>query len=62
MSIRPPSLPPLRELPNRLLRSLDPAVRWLRRELDTARRDDLDAQFMATSRGGLYRHPDHTGR
>lgn len=39
---------------DRLHRVIDPAVRWLKRELDAQRRDCLDAQFMATAKGSRY--------
>jgi hypothetical protein len=38
-----------------------PALRWLRRELDAARRDTMDAQFMATSRASAYPGLDGRG-
>ena len=61
MSIHPPKLTLLGRLPARFAHSVDPALRWLKRELETARRDNLDAQFMATARGSLYGRPDHLG-
>ena len=61
MSIQPPTFRLLRNLPARLVRGLDPAVCWLRRELDTARRENLDAQFLATPRGSVYRWHDVQG-
>ncbi|MBK1699072.1 hypothetical protein [Rhodovibrio salinarum] len=58
MSIQPLAIQRLRQLPIRVLRVLDPAANWLRRELDAARRDTLDDQFMATTRGNAYRRPE----
>ncbi|MBK1670665.1 hypothetical protein CKO28_21830 [Rhodovibrio sodomensis] len=62
MSINRPRLPLLASLPARLARGVDPALSWLKRELDSARRDTQDAQFMATPRGSLYQHPDWLSR
>ena len=61
MSIHPPRLSVLGTLPARLVRGVDPAMRWLKRELEIARRDNLDAQFMATARGSLYQRPEKFG-
>jgi hypothetical protein len=62
MSIHPPPLTFLGTLPARLARGVGPALHWLKRELDAARRDNLDAQFMATARGSRYQRSDWIGR
>ena len=62
MSIHPPRLPLLHTLPARLARGVDPALRWLRRELKAARRDNLDAQFLATAHGSRYQGVDWPGQ
>jgi hypothetical protein len=62
MSIHPPGLTLLGRLPASLARGVHPALRWLKRELEAARRDNLDAQFMATARGSRYQRPDWVGR
>ena len=62
MSIHPPTLTFLGTLPARFARGVGPVLHWLKRELETARRDNLDAQFMATARGSRYQRPDWIGR
>ena len=62
MSIQPPTLAFLGTLPTRLARGVDPALRWLKREMAAARRDNLDAQFMATAHGSRYQRSDRIGR
>lgn len=38
-------------------RLLDPALAWLRQELEIARRESQDEQFLATIKGDGYLHP-----
>lgn len=33
---------------------LDAALLWLRQELEVARRENQDAQFLATAKGAFY--------
>ena len=58
MPIHPSRLHRLNTLPARLARGVDPALRWLRRELAAARRDTLDDQFLATAHGSRYQGVD----